>query len=362
MNDKVSVYSNRLYTRLERIQQIELYLRQVYPQSLTIKDIAEKFNIDKTTVFRISPSFSPSVIQFVSDDDKNKTIRFKYCPENENLKMNFSIEEMMRLLMILRFSLKGTDKHDSTLISVFQKISLALENVSIDVAENIDEIINELSKREINDISKRNTSNINKINWAILKGKQIEVIHFSIKANKDISYVLSPISIEMYLYGKTHHLIAINMKDNSLITLKIERIKETVVLDDKIAKVHIDINALLSNSWGIWYDMKAQDKRTIVLRFSNFVAERVSETYWHSSQKNDLQDDGSLIVTFQLDNVDEVLPWIRGWGCDVVVLEPSSLKERIKKDLKNQMQNYGMNRWLSQNEIPEDDSATMNWL
>nr|MBN1228257.1 WYL domain-containing protein [Anaerolineae bacterium] len=57
------------------------------------------------------------------------------------------------------------------------------------------------------------------------------------------------------------------------------------------------------------------------------------ERIWHPSQTLVEQEDGSVILSFQISDFREMQPWIRSWGSEVEVLAPSRLRSMIKEDI-----------------------------
>ena len=53
------------------------------------------------------------------------------------------------------------------------------------------------------------------------------------------------------------------------------------------------------------------------------------------------QPDGSLIWRAKVAEPQEMLPWIRGWGADVEVLEPEDLRERMVGEARRLAEAYG---------------------
>jgi CRISPR-associated endonuclease/helicase Cas3 len=51
-------------------------------------------------------------------------------------------------------------------------------------------------------------------------------------------------------------------------------------------------------------------------------------------------EDGSLLWRAQVAEPLEMMPWIRGWGADVEVLEPENLREAIEKEVHGLMDVY----------------------
>lgn len=86
---------------------------------------------------------------------------------------------------------------------------------------------------------------------------------------------------------------------------------------------------LFKYAWGIW----ASDKEpvTVKLRFSGREAiRRVEESVWHPQQMISEPDEQGR-VTWQAPIAEwcEMLPWVRGWGADVEVVEPMALRKAI---------------------------------
>ncbi|MHB8194442.1 MAG: WYL domain-containing protein, partial [Bellilinea sp.] len=86
-----------------------------------------------------------------------------------------------------------------------------------------------------------------------------------------------------------------------------------------------------SNAWGIWFtDEKPIE---VVLKFGRRVAQRVGETRWHRTEQVTELEDGGLLWRALIAEPQEMMPWIRGWGADVEVLEPEGLREVIKAEV-----------------------------
>jgi len=67
---------------------------------------------------------------------------------------------------------------------------------------------------------------------------------------------------------------------------------------------------------------------------------RVQQTEWHVSEEVEETEDGKLIWKAMIDEPREMLPWIRGWGADVEVLEPAWVRTQVIEDLKRQNELY----------------------
>ena len=56
----------------------------------------------------------------------------------------------------------------------------------------------------------------------------------------------------------------------------------------------------------------------------------LQETSWHPSQKLELKKDDTVIMTLNVVDSWDLRSWILGWGDEVEVLEPESLRRQIQ--------------------------------
>ena len=89
-----------------------------------------------------------------------------------------------------------------------------------------------------------------------------------------------------------------------------------------------NIQKHLGKAWSMLPEGKVYDIR---LKFSNRIAQEVCKVTWHKSQKIERQNDGSAIVSFEVDGLGEITPWILGYGDDVEVLEPKALRRKVAR-------------------------------
>ncbi len=73
----------------------------------------------------------------------------------------------------------------------------------------------------------------------------------------------------------------------------------------------------------------------VKLKFLPEVACSVSEVQWHSTQTVTFEDDGSAIVEFRVDGLNEITWWILSYGDQVQVLAPKILRQKIIEIAQN---------------------------
>jgi CRISPR-associated endonuclease/helicase Cas3 len=130
-------------------------------------------------------------------------------------------------------------------------------------------------------------------------------------------------------------------RDYVPLTLKIDRILEVRPTKETFTPPPPQLVVeRLSGAWGVWQDEVKTQK--VVLRFEPRHGQRLRESVWHPTQSIEIDDDGYVVLTLQVAEPKEMVPWIRGWGSGVVVLEPDSLRQRIIATLRRQMSQYGL--------------------
>lgn len=79
-------------------------------------------------------------------------------------------------------------------------------------------------------------------------------------------------------------------------------------------------------TWGIW--IGDQEPVEVMLRFHHRQKQRLLETHWHPDQQ--ISEEAEWIIwRARISEPREMLPWIRGWGADVEVLAPDSLRDEM---------------------------------
>jgi hypothetical protein len=96
-------------------------------------------------------------------------------------------------------------------------------------------------------------------------------------------------------------------------------------------------NRMFGDRFGIIWKDKFYNVR---IRFSAEVAPYIRERQWHPQQMIKDFKDGSLVLEFTTNHINEVKDWVLSWGGGATVLSPSILVEKTKLSLKQATANY----------------------
>jgi proteasome accessory factor B len=129
-----------------------------------------------------------------------------------------------------------------------------------------------------------------------------------------------------YVLGKTEF-------DGKISILKLNSIKEIDILNRFFAENKtFDLSEHLGRAWSMVSEGRLYNIR---LRFLPSVAHSVADVQWHSTQTVSFQDDGSVIIDFRVDGLNEITWWVLSYGDQVQVLAPPALRQKVIKIAQN---------------------------
>ncbi|MFC1677676.1 helix-turn-helix transcriptional regulator [Planctomycetota bacterium] len=166
---------------------------------------------------------------------------------------------------------------------------------------------------------------------AILRKRLVHICCYLPDIRRSIVTNLSP----YHLIQADHkwHVIGKSSFHKAYYFFELSRISELNILkkcyiDDK----NFDINDYISKAWalkpeGTLYNVK--------LRLLPEIARSVAEVKWHSTQAVEFKPDGSAIIEFRIDGLNEVIWWILSYGDKVQILAPQVLRKKIAQIASN---------------------------
>lgn len=322
--------------KAERLLQIEAMLL-AHPEGLSQSEIARRLQVNRSTINRYIPDLPRHI--YIDDLDGGK---WKIDREVYLVNVRFNLHEALAIHLAARLLATRMDKQNPHAAAALRKLGISLERLAPQISEHVKQ-----SANVVDDVTQfqdpRFIQILEKLALAWAEKKTVRIWHRYEKTNMVYEYLFSPYFIEPYAVGQTVHAIGKREDINALRTFKIERIER--IEETKPARFYtipetFNPHELLSQAWGIWYT--EEDPQEVVLRFSKEVASRVKETKWHSSEKVTKLDDGRIHWQAKVAEPKEMLPWIRGWGHDVIIVAPDSLKEEVMMSTHQLAENYNL--------------------
>jgi predicted DNA-binding transcriptional regulator YafY len=135
------------------------------------------------------------------------------------------------------------------------------------------------------------------------------------------------------------YLVAFDIARDALRTFAVPRISEVAVSPTAFERPDsFSPEQFFSNALGV---LGGEGNYTVVIRFDATVADRVREREWHESQELRDLPSGGLELRMKLGALAEVERWVLGWGASARVLEPESLRARVRRTVAAMAAAYG---------------------
>jgi predicted DNA-binding transcriptional regulator YafY len=125
----------------------------------------------------------------------------------------------------------------------------------------------------------------------------------------------------------------------SIRTFGVSRISKARLLDETfVMPKGMTKEKMFGDLFGIIWNDQFHKVR---IRFSPEVAPYVRERQWHPAQRITDRRDGSLILEFTTNHLNEVKDWVLSWGNGAQVLSPMMLRDKTVRALRQALQRYG---------------------
>lgn len=160
---------------------------------------------------------------------------------------------------------------------------------------------------------------------AVMNHHVVEFDYSSMKSRKPERRRVQP--YHLACIDNQWYLIAYDLVRQSRRTFalpRVEKVKNTRLPFEK--SPDFSVAEMLSGSFSAF---EAGQTELLRLRFHPSVSRLVTERQWHKSQKLEPSPDGGVELSMKVGLAPDLEAWILGWGGQVEVLQPPSLREKI---------------------------------
>jgi CRISPR-associated endonuclease/helicase Cas3 len=305
---------------------------------MSVNQLAEYFGVDRKTIERDLEEL---------EDDQVPIRRTEYGytidPEYSLRHLRLNTAESMVLYLAARRVARQSTHAVPPMVNALDKLSAVLgKPIMQNLRDTVSHIRDLPPNREKQTVFERLVHG-----WSEYIAVQIG--YRPLRALHTQSYLIYPYLFEPSPWGEGTYVIGWSEQHRSLATFKLERIERATLSVQRFAPLEsIDHDALLRHTWGIW--MGDGDPVAIVLRFNPNAARRLRENRWHPTEELRDLPMGGVEWRAEIDEPQEMMPWIRGWGADVEVIAPESLREELVAETRRLARLYGV-----QQETSEED-------
>lgn len=312
-------------SRVSRLVQILTALQS--GQNNRVDNLVEMHNLSRRTIFRDLKELKKIGIPYNYDA---KTGTYSIDPDFFLPPFNLNHKEAMSLLLLLHTARNHVGQGFRGAIS---RAAMKLQsNLPCEVKRYCNVALPNIS---INADPKAATDSLDKIFWqllvAILRKHVIKIRYKLPLEEKSIVIDLCPYHLRYS--DHTWYVLGKSGPHKTVRAFRLNRIKELTTLDKCFIKDEkFDIGEYLGKAWSMLPEGRLYN---IKLRFSPQVARDVAEVQWHSTQTVTFEGDGSAIIEFRVDGLNEITWWILSYGDQVQVLAPKTLRQKITKIAQN---------------------------
>jgi len=134
-------------------------------------------------------------------------------------------------------------------------------------------------------------------------------------------------------YNKSFYVLWRSSIHKSVRSFKLNRIRElTTTQRCFVDGENFNVYEYIGRAWSMIPEGQLYN---IKLKFLPEMAHDVAEVQWHSTQQVTFEEDGSAIIEFRVDGLNEITWWILSYGDKVQVLAPKILRQKIIKIARN---------------------------
>lgn len=314
--------------KTERLLAIVMELQR--SKLLTADELAEVLGVSIRTIYRDMQALSEAGVPIIGETGLGYSLMdgFFLPP------ISFTVEEAVSLLLGAEFIEKRFDPtFRKSARSSRRKIEAILSRPIREETTRIQGSIRLIQKDEMA-VMMREKVNLGSIREAMLEGKKLRFTYHKRVAGSDGNRVnvrtVSP-------FGLAHDeqngwlLVALCDLREDIRHFRVSRISDLTVTDDTFQTPD---NFNLQS-----YRPKDTRSIRVCALFNSEITDKVEEANNYYMETAESKEDG-YHVTFRVRQPEELLSWILGWGADVIVTEPESLKNRIREEIEKMKERY----------------------
>ncbi|CAG7643151.1 hypothetical protein PAESOLCIP111_04431 [Paenibacillus solanacearum] len=304
---------------------LELQGRQV----VRAEDLAARFETSVRTIYRDIQALSEAGVPIIGTTGTGYSLMEGYFLPP----ISFTIEEAVTLLIGTEFiEQRFDDDYRDRAHVARRKIEVTLSDGVRSETSRIRKSLRLLAPGKQAALSNER-ENLDKIRRALLDGRKIR-FHYSKKITDSTGSRHSERTAAPYglvLVEGSWMLVARCDLRQDIRHFRLSRMAELIELDERFElPAHFDLRE---------YTPLDDRHLRVRLRFNHDIADKVKESNYHYIEDMKEHQDG-LDVVLRVRQLDELLQWVLGWGAGVIVLEPESLRNRIREEAQKIVNRY----------------------
>lgn len=314
----------RLATRTSRLRQLEELLL-LHPDGLKATELAEKLYVDRRTIYRDIDFLCVQEVPVWQKDGRFGINRTRYLPD-----ISLTFHEAIALVLAGLLLSRTIDSHNPHVVSALNKLATSLPRPFTAhlkrAADRVENHENGRRQQRVLEAIAEGWGNTQKVRIGYRSPRSGELRDRTIAP-----YALEPTPSGIYVIGHDE-------RSNELRTFKLDRLENARLLNERFqVPDSFDLDERLAHSWRI---MDGDTPCEVALRFIPEATPHVLERRWHPSQHIEKLADGGCRLRVHVAAPQEMKPWIRSWGPQVVVESPAWLRRDIRAEIVTAARQY----------------------
>ncbi len=288
---------------------------------VTVNDMHEYFEaqIEKRSLQRILKTLSEADFPITSETGPHNEQFYSIERPFGHIPTKLNVDEVLAALLLSQFAgVFGGTRIGEDIKAVFTKLEQLLPPDMVNVQEPFGSG-HYLYMRQAGTADIDTGGMLQTVFEAMLTGHVCRVQY------RERSFRLHPYSL--LLYNGVLYLVGYQPKHRHIIFLVMGRMRAVEILEQKFTRdSNFRLEQHFKENFGIW----AEAPTDVRIRFDATVRPSIEQRHWHHSQRFEESGDGGVILTMHVGPSLELDAWILRWGAHAEVLEPASLRKRIR--------------------------------
>jgi predicted DNA-binding transcriptional regulator YafY len=298
-------------------------------------ELAEDLECHPRTLYRDLEALQVAGFPIYTEKVEGKNLWSLLDTLKHHIPIPFNLTELMALYFStdLLKAFKGTAFHDS-LDSLAQKIKTTLPPESMKYLKNVQQTL-QVGIKPYKDYAKFKGI-INRVNEAALQRKSIEMVYYTMSRKKEGKRKVDLYRI--WFFNGTFYLIGYCHLRNEVRVFALDRIKMLHQTKESFEVAEdFDFEEFMRPSFGVYQGEPVK----VRIWFDPDAAGYIKEKIWHDTQEIVPRKDGSIVFEAEVAGTEEIKFWVMSRVSKAIVLEPESLRDKIRVEAETALAAYG---------------------
>ncbi|MAS34334.1 MAG: hypothetical protein CL610_10025 [Anaerolineaceae bacterium] len=327
--------STQLINRTERLATIEKMLFRA-PSGMRVVDIAAACGVDRRTVYR-----DLNLLNEIGLPIYQKDGRYFLNQEYYVATVRLNVNELVALYIASRGQAYVMEQENPHLISALKKLSKTLPDSLVRHMRHVIEMMRS------SPVDRGFVTVLETVTRAWAENRKLKIWYRKPGATTGSVREFAVYFIEPAANGGLY-AVGYDYLSQYVGAIRLQWIKRVQLLSGTYEiPSRFDRQRYLAGAWGVIHNSIDVQSINVVLSFAPDVVPAVKERLRETVHALKMLDNNRCLVSLQVSDWRELLPWIRSWGTKVEVLEPKALRDEITAEALKLAAVYGSSRMLS---------------